>query len=676
MIMITRKLHRLARCIEVSQEVRSALDASRPVVALESTIITHGMPHPHNLETALQVENIIRDQNAVPATIAVVKGKLKVGLSPQDISYLASSSKDNVIKTSRRDLAYVLSKGLSGGTTVSGTMVAASSVGIKIFVTGGIGGVHRGGECTMDISADLTELGRTRLAVVCSGVKSILDIGRTLEYLETQGVCVATFGPTSDFPAFYTRRSGHLAPYQVTSAEEAANLVHSLDQLQLQSGLLIAVPVPEENQLIDDVVMESAIEKALKVAEERKITGKAVTPFILQQVSELTAGRSLQTNIALIKNNALIGAKIAVALAEAKWEKKKNEMDKPAQNTSQIFARPKTTQLSPIVIGGSILDSVVSVQEPFKVEGRTLAARIRQSGGGVGRNIADALGKLSLSPRLVTAVGNDQYGNFLLHRTMDHLEHEAVLVSPDLPTACYTVVLDQTGEFRVGLGDMEVHSLISPEHVRQHLGSTSAVVMDGNSPPDTIRFILEYCSKYAIPVIFEPTDVKKAAVPFQFELWKYLRLITPNIKELWEIATAIGLDVGIAPEDTSSTSIEEIASMATPLAEHIQTVIVTLGARGVLMVGRLEPSAPVTARYYASTRLDQVTSVSGAGDCLAAGVVSGLLAGMDEPRCVSAGLAAAHDSLQCYSAVPPQFTTTPRPAEYCEVGSILRRSSL
>ncbi|KAG8267806.1 hypothetical protein J6590_041720 [Homalodisca vitripennis] len=181
--MIVRKLHRLARCIEVSQEVKSALDARRPVVALESTIITHGMPYPHNEETALQVENIIREQNAVPATIAVIKGKLKVGLTPQEIRFLASSKKDDVIKTSRRDLAYILSKGLSGGTTVSGTMVAANSVGIKIFVTGGIGGVHREGERTMDISADLTELGRTCLTVVCSGVKSILDIGRTLEYL-------------------------------------------------------------------------------------------------------------------------------------------------------------------------------------------------------------------------------------------------------------------------------------------------------------------------------------------------------------------------------------------------------------------------------------------------------------------------------------------------------------
>ncbi|KAG8267810.1 hypothetical protein J6590_041724 [Homalodisca vitripennis] len=305
---------------------------------------------------------------------------------------------------------------------------------------------------------------------------------------------------------------------------------------------------------------------------------------------------------------------------------------------SVYLANAKSSQ---IVIGGSILDSVVSVQEPFKVEGRTLSARIRQFGGGVGRNLADALGKLNLSPCLVTAVGNDQYGNFLLHQTLNHLDHEAVLVTSNLPTACYTVLLDQTGEFRMGLGDMEVHSLISSEHifilvlyyllnvltsgpwplkpeeVSKHLQNTSAVIMDGNSPPNTIRFILEYCSRYGIPVIFEPTDVKKAAIPFQFESWKCLRLISPNVKELREIAAAIGLDVRTSVEDSSTISIEEIASMAIPLAEHIQTVMVTLGARGVLMVGRLEPDAPVTARYYATTPLDQVTSVSGAGDCYA-----------------------------------------------------------
>ncbi|XP_054283988.1 uncharacterized protein LOC129000928 [Macrosteles quadrilineatus] len=682
--MILRRFHRIAKCIDVSQEVRNALEAKRPVVALESTIITHGMPFPHNKETALEVENIVREQGAVPATIAIINGRIKVGLSLKEVELLASLKPNSeVLKTSRRDLAYVISKGLSGGTTVSGTMLTAHSVGIKIFVTGGVGGVHRGGEDTMDVSADLTELGRTPVTVVCSGVKSILDIGRTLEYLETQGVCVVVYGSSRQFPAFYCEKSEFLAPYSLSTPEEVAALVQSQQELQLQSGTLLAVPVPREHQLIDDASMETAIQNALKMAEEKNIKGKDVTPFILEHLKDVTGGKSLHTNIALIKNNAMIGAKVAVALADkTSGSINKDTVKQPEFNNIKrqtfpnIHSSSRATKLRPIVIGGSNMDSVVSVKEPFKVEGRTLQGHIRSSGGGVGRNIADALAKLSpyLQPKLVSAVGDDLYGTYLIEQTVNHLDHSGVLVSKQQQTASYTCVLDHRGEMRLGVGDMSIHDVITTEHVSKYLQDPLAVVIDGNIPAETIFFVLEHCSKYGIPVVFEPTDVSKATIPFMCDAWKGISLITPNIKELRKIATFVGLDVGSGEDQV--TSLEEVVSMASPLAKHIQTVMVTLGALGVLMVGRPNPGASVTARYYACSPLDHVQSVSGAGDCLAAGVISGMLAGLTEAECVSVGLAAAHDSLHSFTAVPQQFSTQPKPVQFSLVESTLKRSLL
>lgn len=251
--------------VVVSNEVSSALRERQPVVGLESTIITHGMPFPDNLGTAKDVENTIRSRGAVPATIGIYQGQLHVGMSNELMEALARIGPE-ATKVSRRDLPAALSKGLSGGTTVSATMVACNRVGIQVFVTGGIGGVHRGGESTLDISADLSELGRTPVAVVSAGVKSILDIGRTLEFLETEGVCVATFGESKDFPSFFTSRSGHNAPWRVADAHEAASLIASRNALHLDSGILIAVPIPQEYEA-DGTAIEEAIKIAYKEAE-------------------------------------------------------------------------------------------------------------------------------------------------------------------------------------------------------------------------------------------------------------------------------------------------------------------------------------------------------------------------------------------------------------------------
>ncbi|MFT9487596.1 MAG: pseudouridine-5'-phosphate glycosidase [Tepidibacillus sp.] len=306
------KIDFLKKQIHIKEEVKDALASGRPVVALESTIITHGMPYPANVETALEVERIIREQGVIPATIAIINGVIKVGLTEEEIKDLAKEK--YVVKASRRDLPVILAKKLSGATTVAGTMLVARMAGIKVFVTGGIGGVHRGATETMDISADLQELAKTNVAVVCAGAKSILDIGLTLEYLETQGVPVLGY-QTKQFPAFYTRDSGFNVDYQVESAEEMANIMNIKWNMGLDGGTVIANPIPAEHAL-DENYINQKIRDALKESVENKITGKEITPFLLSKLEEITEGKSLAANIELVKHNAKVGALIATEYAK------------------------------------------------------------------------------------------------------------------------------------------------------------------------------------------------------------------------------------------------------------------------------------------------------------------------------------------------------------------------
>ena len=299
--------------LRLAPEVRAALEDRRPVVALESTIIAHGMPYPRNVETARRVESIVRAAGAVPATCAVLAGQLCVGLSADSLERLGRTG-SSMRKVSRRDLPYLVSRGLDGATTVASTMILAQLAGIRVFATGGIGGVHRGAATTMDISADLPELARTSVAVVSAGAKSILYLGRTLEYLETQGVPVLGY-QTDEFPAFYTRRSGFPVDYRVDSAVEIAQLLVAKWGMGLAGGVLIANPVPAEHQL-DAGEMEKAIAEAIAAAERDQIRGKAITPYLLAKLETLTGGSSLLTNIALVCHNAALAGEVAVQLAE------------------------------------------------------------------------------------------------------------------------------------------------------------------------------------------------------------------------------------------------------------------------------------------------------------------------------------------------------------------------
>ena len=298
--------------IRVSPKVREALATGKPVVALESTIISHGMPYPKNVETALMVEDEIRKNGAVPATVAIIKGEPTVGCSKEDIEHLGKAGL-TVTKTSRRDIPIVAAKGLDGATTVAATMILAEKAGVKVFATGGIGGVHRGAETTMDISADLEELARTSVNVVCAGAKSILDLGLTLEYLETKGVEVIGYG-TDELPAFFTRKSGFKVNCRMDDPLTIAKAIKCKDELELGGGILIVNPIPEEYSM-DPEYIEKVIKEALKEADEKGVKGKEITPFLLDRIQRMTGGQSLESNIKLVLNNAKLAARIAKELS-------------------------------------------------------------------------------------------------------------------------------------------------------------------------------------------------------------------------------------------------------------------------------------------------------------------------------------------------------------------------
>lgn len=302
----------MKKYLAISNEVKMAIEKNKPVVALESTIISHGMPYPKNVETALKVEEIIRKNGAIPATIAIIKGRLSVGITPEQIDYLGKKGLD-VIKSSRRDIPILVARGEDGATTVAATMIIANLAGIKLFATGGVGGVHRGAETTMDISADLEELSSTNVSVICAGAKSILDLGLTLEYLETKGVPVIGYR-TENLPAFYTRESGFKVNYRLDSPLEIAKALKAKEELKLKGAMLITNPIPEEYSM-DRNEIDKVIRNAIEEANNLGVKGKDLTPFLLDKIQKITEGRSLEANIQLVYNNARLGAEIAKELS-------------------------------------------------------------------------------------------------------------------------------------------------------------------------------------------------------------------------------------------------------------------------------------------------------------------------------------------------------------------------
>ncbi|XP_034840817.1 uncharacterized protein [Maniola hyperantus] len=626
-----------------SEEVRQAKAEGAPIVALESTIITHGMPYPKNLETAREVEDIVRKQGATPATIAILKGVLTVGLTKEQLEYLAQAK--GVIKASRRDLAPVIAGQQDGATTVAGTIIAAELADIPVFVTGGIGGVHREGEDTMDISADLTELGRSKTLVVCSGVKSILDIGRTLEFLETQGVTVCSFGESNDFPAFYTTSSGYYAPNRATDALHAARILYTARQLHLSSGIVIAVPVPEKNAM-DNTIIEAAIKNALVEVSQQGITGKEVTPFLLAAVSAATGGASLDANIALIKNNAKVGADIAVQFQKLRnVDNLENAFNigvskSPGKCTTNSSRRFHTSCAMGIkqeenminndlggdvlVIGGANVDRTYRVtEESVQLDGSTHACMTEQCGGGVGRNIAEALWRLRGGrTRLLTAIGDDADGQYLQNIARGLIFDDCVVKSAR--TAKYAAVFDAKGECRLGLGDMDIHNQITVELVNRHINvlkSAPLVVLDGNIPLTTMDYVLGICAQFQKPVFYEPTDRRKAIKPFHGK--HSLTYASPNLMELRTMANFMEPDINVI----KTNELDEIIELSKVILKCVRVLIVTRGSKG-------------------------------AGDCFASGFIHGILQDLQESQSISIGFETAKQALLSKETVPLMLRLT------------------
>ncbi|XP_075458774.1 uncharacterized protein LOC142496176 isoform X2 [Ascaphus truei] len=622
----------------IHPNVQEALDEGEPVVALESTIITHGMPYPHNISMAKEVEEIVRRNGSVPATVGILRGSVHIGLSEEELQFLARCK--DCVKVSRRDLPYVLSQGLSGGSTVSGTMIAAHRAGIPVFVTGGIGGVHREGEKTMDISADLTELGRTSVAVVSAGVKSILDIGRTLEYLETEGVCVSTFGDSRDFPAFFTPRSGFQAPCHVRNEEEAAQLIaHSLE-LRLGSGLLIAVPVPTEHAACGQMI-EEAVQRALEEARLQGILGKELTPFVLRRVNELTGGKSLESNIALVKNNAKVGSRIAVALS--KIQKPSGGHRRKMHPRVGHEASPADSR--PVVIGGINIDFVAkAVNNNMVFGGQTNPGRVHQCIGGVGKNLADGLSRLGMKPLFISALGQDEHSHSVM-RYCGHMDMAGVARLKGHSSATYCAVITESGEVNLGLGDFAIHQQITETYVSQFedsLRRARLVCIDGNVPVSTIQYVCEIARQSSVP-----------------DGWTALTYISPNLRELISINRTLRYPIPYDTPRELDDIIDTAMTLSLPLLQHLRCVVVTLGPHGVLLCGhsyggalslspntKMDPGELCAAHYpAASTSPQEIINVSGAGDSLMAGLLSGVLAGLDTNTSVRMGLLSARLSL-------------------------------
>lgn len=659
--------------IEISPEIQSALKSKSPIVALESTIITHGMPYPQNVQTALEVEGIVREKHAIPATIAILNGKIKIGLSNEDINELGKNTNSQAIKTSRRDMCYVVSKGLNGGTTVSGTIICAKLAGIDIFATGGIGGVHRNVEQTMDISADLIELGRNSITVVSSGVKSILDIPKTLEYLETYGVTVATYqSPEKDFPAFYTRKSGSKSPYNVDDATEAANLIMKSKMLNLNSGILIAVPVPERDAM-DDRVINTAIEEALKKAKLNGISGKEATPFLLKEVGKMTANKSLSTNISLIKNNAEVAAEISV------------EMYKMSNNFYVGSKKSEKNGYSPVVIGGSMLDLCCTAKvSKIELNGATYNAAFETFGGGVGRNIAEGISKLYGNVEFISKVGYDGNGDFLIDLLPTNCQR-AIEKEPNHQTASCIIILDGMGDSKLILANMDIHKTIDSTMIKRYeslISSAPIVVFDANLSLDAIATILELCEMYDKPAFFEPTDLNFATKPFQLpkNLMQQIKFISPNIYELNEIGKIFGCDCIFNSNESEVNQllnypwfIENIKNVSNVITNHVDNIIITLGANGVV-IARKHTTNDMTFfnnrceyikslernktqyRFYNVEKLKtKIVNVSGAGDSFDVGFITGIVKELPEDISISVGMECAKAALMSKSAVPNSY---------------------
>lgn len=543
-----------------------------------------------------------------------------------------------------------------------------------LHISGGIGGVHRDGHITMDVSADLIEMGKTPVCVVCSGIKSILDIPRTLEYLETQGVSVASYGLSKNFPDFYTRDSGCKVPYNLPDAVAAAKLVDSLQKLELKSGILIGVPIPEE-YAANKQQINSAIDEAYTQAHIQGVQGRDVTPFLLAAIAKITNNNSLQANMALIKNNAATAAQIAVELHKLQKGKEKHFVVESPQYENS---------LTPFVIGASILDLCITMQDdiPQPLNGATYNIDSKQSAGGVGRNLAEGIYKLHGSTNFLSIIGNDQLGHSLLNMMPSALQKD-IHITDEKDTSLCSVIFDRFGDCKLVLGNMDIHEKLSSELILKHetdISQTPLIVIDANLPVGSIQTILELAQKYEKPVFFEPTDMRIAGKPFTLpsSLSKQIKFVSPNFCELRSIVQTFRGHhnkqfSGEIPQKFSEL-MNAVNEMLTEIQSQFDCILVTLGAQGVIVSHRqgfyndaffdinsgaygVHMDSNHQIKYFPAPRLNaKIRNVSGAGDSFSSGFITGLLRGYNSiERCVALGSLAAARSLISSAAVPETF---------------------
>ncbi len=654
--------------VKVLPEVASALKSGRPVLALESTIVAHGMPFPQNIELAKEVSHILRERGVIPATIAVKDGVFRAGLEPDELENLAKAGEENrAIKCSSRDLPLMATNTTItqqrsentvqwGATTVAATMRLAHAANINTFVTGGTGGVHRGGELSLDVSTDLIELSRTPVIVVSAGVKSILDVKRTLEVLETFGVPVGAW-QSDEFPAFFSPESGVKAPSRFDDAMGVARAYISGRELGMDSGMLVAVPNHDpagEN-------VEKAIKEALQEAEAAGIEGRDVTPFILRTVNEKTGGDSLRSNIALVKNNAKIGADIAMAVSNIQFNSEATiqSIHLPASDADSSLSDSESTGTTSskhgsndkmtsrvVCVGGSVIDIIAKSSADEKmILGTSNPGKVFKSDGGVGRNVAEVLGRLGDKPLFYTSIGKDDGGEGILSRLngCGVLTSDESVFFVDGVSASYVALLDDASDLVGGIADMDANQQIPTPSV-EALSGTEIVLIDSNAQSRVMIESAANAVEAGASVFFEPTSVPKAKQICENDSFiKNVSYAFPNEDELFAMSAPVdGQNAGNDLEHVKLAATNLLGRMRSDSPAH---VVVTLGPRGVLLASKVDPESSVEHTVFPAEAISKVSS-NGAGDTLCGAFIHALLNGADEKQAVRFGMKAAILSLQ------------------------------
>ncbi|KAF0852180.1 mitochondrial pseudouridine-5'-phosphate glycosidase (pseudoU degradation) [Andalucia godoyi] len=667
--------------LQFSPEVQDALDRNLPLVALESTIITHGMPFPANLETALAVEATVRQNGAVPATIAIIHGRIHVGLTAHQIEFLSKLPSKAVRKCSRRDLATCLASRAHGSTTVAATSVIAHAAGISIFVTGGIGGVHHHVEESWDISADLYELAQTPMCVVCAGAKSILDIPKTLEVLESLGVPTLGYG-TSEFPAFFTSHSGEPCSEMCPAdPKHVAKILLAQRKLRLKSGIVLGVPIPAEFEA-DGSKIQTAIDAALKECADLKIRGREATPFLLKRVNELTGGESLRSNIGLIKNNAKVGSQIAVCFSDLQMQKR-------------------------IVCAGAVLmDCIAKSAAPAMLQNTSNPGSTQLTAGGVGFNVYIAVHRLAQALDVntkvdfLTAVNPlDAFGRQLLESIPNPTW---VMQVEKSHSGSYTAVTSSAGDSFLAVADTAIlKDSFSARNMKDVVGPLMRpnprlpilAVFDANIPLDGFSVLVTETAAQKIPIFFEPTSIVKASMPIEMGLLKYIAYAKPCLAELFALTgltSLVDAKTVIQWEDGDTKSLLGNSAFLSAVTKAALVAVVdngmrilfcTLGRHGGICIrrktevkGGSNPKGPVRFRnlapkhpsvellYFPALPIskEDMVNTCGAGDCFSAGVIIGMVFDLEALEdVVFLGQEAARQSIRVQEAVPLHFDSTP-----------------